>query len=182
MEPVPDASDIEAVNSLWCLNSLPNKFREFLFKFYNNRLGLNVRTSHFGGETRYCTFCQIENNSLQMRLFLHLFYNFDAVRLIHDQIGRDVLGLSSKTKKNWFGFPSGLTNYKFYALSFLSIQYVIWNAKLSHRLPSASFCLGESIQLLDKLSRLSPRIFNYKDNYDYVLSRSWDRLQARRWW
>ena len=181
MEPVPDASDIEAVNSLWCLNSLPNKFREFLFKFYNNRLGLNVRTSHFGGETRYCTFCQIANNPSTDETFLHLFYNCDAVRLIHDQIGRDVLGLSIKTKKNWFGFPTGLMNNIFYALFFLSIQYFIWNSKLNHRLPSASFCLRESIQLLDKLSRLSPRIFNYKDNYDCVLSRSWDRLQARRW-
>ena len=52
--PVPEVLDLENVLKLWCTTALPSNFREFLFKFYNNRLGLNVRTCHFGGDTRYC--------------------------------------------------------------------------------------------------------------------------------
>ena len=125
---------------------------------------------------------KLRTTHLRMRLFYTFFiiviqYDLSTTKLEEMYI----LGLSCKTKKNWFGFPTGLMNNKFYALFFLSIQYFIWNAKLNHRLPSVSFCLGESIQLLDNLSRLSPGIFNSRDNYDCVLSRSWDRLRARRW-
>ena len=61
-EPVCDCSLIENTLALWSIPALPNSFREFLFKFFNNKLGLNLRTAHFGGDTRFCTFCLIENN------------------------------------------------------------------------------------------------------------------------
>ena len=57
--PVPDTNAIESCLNLWTVNSIPNYFHEFIFKFYNNRLGINTRTSHFGGLTRACTFCSL---------------------------------------------------------------------------------------------------------------------------
>ena len=59
-EQVLDTATVENVLPLWCLSALPNSFCEFLFKFFNNRLGLNQRTAHFGGVTRSCTFCFVQ--------------------------------------------------------------------------------------------------------------------------
>ena len=48
--PILDKQEVENVSAFWSITALPNKFREFLFKFFNNRLGLNARTVHFGGK------------------------------------------------------------------------------------------------------------------------------------
>jgi hypothetical protein len=46
--------------SWWNMYSLPNRIRMFAFKFYNNILGINTRTSHFAvNPTRGCTFCSL---------------------------------------------------------------------------------------------------------------------------
>ena len=129
-EPIPDHWDLENVISLWSLPTLPNKFRKFLFKFFNNRLGLNVRTSHFGGETRYCTFCLIDNSPLVDESFIHLFYNCRTVRLLQERIESTVLGIDYTERMRWFGFPSGQLKNKFYILFLLSVQYFIWQSKL----------------------------------------------------
>ncbi len=44
----------------WNFFFLPNRIRTFAFKFYNNILGLNTRTSHFIiNPNRNCTFCSL---------------------------------------------------------------------------------------------------------------------------
>jgi hypothetical protein len=46
--------------SWWNMNILPNRIRMFAFKFYNNILGINTRTSHFVvNPNRACTFCSM---------------------------------------------------------------------------------------------------------------------------
>jgi hypothetical protein len=46
--------------SWWNMYFLPNRIRMFAFKFYNNILGINTRTSHFAvNPTRACTFCSL---------------------------------------------------------------------------------------------------------------------------
>ena len=179
--PIPDKQEVENVSAFWSITTLPNKFREFLFKFFNNRLGLNVRTVHFGGETRFCTFCLLENSPLMDESFDHLFYSCHTVKLIHERIESSVLGIAESDKKRWFGFPTGDTGNNFYCLFFLSVQFFIWRSKLNNTLPNSNFILGESIQLLDNLSKFNSKIFSGKDNYDCILSRNWDRLRARRW-
>ena len=92
-EQVPDSASVENVLPLWCLTALPNSFREFLFKFFNNRLGLNQRTAHFGGVTRSCTFCLIDNNPLVDESFCHLFYNCPVVSAVHVRLEESILGI-----------------------------------------------------------------------------------------
>ena len=84
-------------------------------------------------------------------------------------------------KKIWFGFPTGQLKNTFYCLFFLSVQYFIWKAKLSKRLPDVNYIFGEAVQLLDKLAKLNNKVFVEKDNFNCILSRSWSLLRARRW-
>ena len=114
--PVQDDQVVENAISLWSLPLLPNNFCEFLFKFLNNRLGLNVRTAHFGGESRFCTFCSLENSPLVDETFIHLFYNCDSVRQVHERIANTVLGITDNNKSMWFGYPTGELKNNFYCL------------------------------------------------------------------
>ena len=180
-EPIPEQGEVENVASLWSLPALPNRFREFLFKYFNNRLGINSRTAHFGGDTRYCTFCLIDNYPLVDESFIHLFYNCRTVRLVQERIESSVLDIDNAEKVQWFGYPSGLLKNKFYILFFLCVQYFIWQSKLRNTLPKVDYILGEAIQLIDNLSGLNPGILSDKDSYMCILSRHWDRLRARRW-
>jgi hypothetical protein len=64
-------------NNLWSYNHLKNDFREFIFKFYNNLLGLNTRVSHFVlNVDRNCTICRaghVERYQLQSYRFKPFF-------------------------------------------------------------------------------------------------------------
>ncbi len=54
-----------SIISAWAKNAISNRFRTFLFKFYNNILGLNTRVSHFDNNVnRKCTLCTINQHSL----------------------------------------------------------------------------------------------------------------------
>ena len=105
--PIPDKQEVENVSAFWSITALPNKFREFLFKFFNNRLGLNVRTVHFGGETHFCTFCLLENSPLMDESFDHLFYSCHTVKLIHERIESTVLGIAESDNKKMVWISNG---------------------------------------------------------------------------
>jgi hypothetical protein len=46
--------------SLWGTRGIPNRTKTFLFKYFNNILGINTRLSHFvANRRRGCTFCEL---------------------------------------------------------------------------------------------------------------------------
>ena len=104
--PVQDDQVVENALSLWSLPSLPNNFCEFFV----------VRTAPFGGESRFCAFCSLENSPLVDETFIHLFYNCDSVRQVHERIANTVLGITDNNKSMWFGYPTGELKNNFYCL------------------------------------------------------------------
>ena len=92
---IPDANTIGNFLSLWNLTFIPNKLRDFIFKFYNNRLGINTRTSHFGGHTRNCTFCTILGNHTHDESFIHLFFDCEVVKNIKNSLDRNLFSFSN---------------------------------------------------------------------------------------
>jgi hypothetical protein len=70
---------------LWNKCYLPNKVREFIFKFYNNQLSINTRLSHYTlNRTRSCTFCMLAGAPAPAdETFLHIFFECETVRRIH---------------------------------------------------------------------------------------------------
>ncbi len=62
--------------SMWNCTGLTNRLKTFIFKFYNNLLGLNTRLSHFViNQSRGCTFCHGTADPVPDETFLHLFYD-----------------------------------------------------------------------------------------------------------
>jgi hypothetical protein len=162
-------------------NSLPNHFREFLFKFFHNRLGLNTRISHFTDNSRWCTFCSIVGKNLgpfDDETFLHLFITCPSVKKVHDDISSSLLSCLELRKENWLGISG---ENPFLRLFVLSVQYQIWCSKLSGTLPNSNHCAGEAIYLMSNAVRCNPKISEHKNNLNCLLSRLWDQLSRPRW-
>jgi hypothetical protein len=137
-------NDLFAKNlSIWNTAGFSNRQKMFLFKFYNNILGLNVRTSHFvPNGTRICFFCS-KNPVPQQNdeTFLHLFYSCDTTKNWHQNFIRKCLpelpAMTAQEEKSlWF---LGYTNDRFsltVLFSILTFQYCVWEAKLKKKTPS----------------------------------------------
>jgi hypothetical protein len=130
--------------SWWNLNCLPNRVRMFAFKFFNNILGLNTRTSHFAvNPTRNCQFCLLANNdNLPDETFTHLFLNCPTVRAWHDNFTQKYFNNLNLTPEERFNFfflgilpQSNIPNFAVLS-TVLLLQYCIWEEKLRKRAPS----------------------------------------------
>jgi hypothetical protein len=129
---IPRNENFDDVNNfiaftLWGEVYLPNQFREFLYKFFNNCLGINTRLSHFvQNQGRGCTFCSIKTGVpiIPDETFLHLFYECQTVQVIHRSFAAkffmDVNLDDELRRRFWFGIlPSDMVEknsmqYPFY--------------------------------------------------------------------
>lgn len=127
----PEPEVLKGVLGLWTVPTLPNNIREFIFKIYNNFLGLNRRTINFGGTTSKCTFCTILGvQNPADDIFLHLFYDCPTVKTIQFKI-QDTLSNDGETytndqiKAKWFGLDNKIVNSSFRKLIYLTMQFHI---------------------------------------------------------
>ena len=122
---IPDANTIGNFLSLWNLTFIPNKLRDFIFKFYNNRLGINTRTSHFGGNTRNCTFCTILGNHTHDESFIHLFFECEVVKNIQNSLDRNLFSFSNDDilEKKADGLVVSSLTEKILTLDFFFLRY-----------------------------------------------------------
>jgi hypothetical protein len=140
-----ECTEIQIKNmiTLWGEVTLPNPFREFLYKFYNNCLGINTRLSHFvQGRGRGCTFCTLNNvANTPDETFLHIFYGCNTVQSVHNSFTARYfidINLDDGPKRMfWYGIlPSGLPEKNLFMYTILLVQFGIWRAKLKNKLPS----------------------------------------------
>jgi hypothetical protein len=127
---------------LWCGSGFSNRYRTFAFKFFNNILGINVRTSHFGvNATRYCFFCTKERNFNTDESFIHLFFDCPTVRNWHEAFIVEFIrpgGFPIDTDKKKFLFTGILDNAfnYFEASAAITFQFSVWEEKLRKKTPS----------------------------------------------
>jgi hypothetical protein len=141
----PNLKNYGICTSLWNRNGLSNHFKTFLFRFYNNILGLNTRLSHFVPNTsRKCTFCEITSGQQSVdESFIHIFFDCQHVRRWHTDFVRKYLpdfnnlDIPSQKKMWFFGILPNADEVEFFpAISLLCFQFCIWEAKLGKKIPS----------------------------------------------
>jgi hypothetical protein len=83
---------IGKVLAWWDKNFLQNRYKEFLFKFTSNTLGLNSRVAHFNVNVNAgCTFCTINKRfPVPQESFRHLFFDCSSTSMIQDRACRDL--------------------------------------------------------------------------------------------
>jgi hypothetical protein len=158
---LPTADDMGSMVSLWSKNGLNTRVKTFLFKFYNNLLGINTRVSHFDNSVdRRCTICKINqsNNNIGTRVnvapvpvtvliadesFKHVFLDCPLVRKLHDQFLEKYFNSltfnteAERAKFFLYGTVPGNVNYNiFIHASIMLFQYGIWQMKLKKRILS----------------------------------------------
>jgi hypothetical protein len=179
---INDDTPFSSSLGLWQLHSIPNDFREFIFKFFHNRLPTNTRVSNFSDNSRWCTFCSIVGRGLgpfDDETFPHLFINCPTVANIHRKIELDLLEVNpDQSGLRWVGL--GDENI-FLRLFILAVQYLVWCSKKKNCLPDANFCIGEAVYLLDQPCKFNKKIRNALNNTRSPVSRLWPRLTQPRW-
>jgi hypothetical protein len=131
--------------SLWNISGIPNRIRTFLFRFYNNILGINTRLSHFvPNQSRACTFCTIVNIQQNAdETFSHIFYDCPTVRSWHNKFFERYLPENyirdEQDRKNilFLGtFHNEEKDNSFLLVSVLIFQFCIWDQRLKKKIIS----------------------------------------------
>jgi len=169
--------------SLWNNNSLPNNFREFIFKYNNNILPINTRLSHFAdNQVRSCTFCTLANvNPPVDEDFYHLFYNCPTTKKFHTEFKTKFLSELNLTPNDWkklifTGTGTDDLNYNtFLAISILYLQFCIWTKKLRKKIPSFRTLMVDFFDTLNGILTYSPFLHIEKNRLiNITLFRDWD--------
>ncbi len=147
---VTPANDIRIHHLCLVKKCIIQPFRMFLFKFYNNILGLNTRVSHFDNNvSRKCTLCTINQQShftnatpgtvpvpVPDKTFKHLFFDFPVTKNLHTAFTDEFftgLRFESESDRLNFFFQGRLNDGQKYNLfihsAVLAFQYCIWEMK-----------------------------------------------------
>jgi hypothetical protein len=147
---IPTNDIYGSIISAWSKNALSNRFRTFLFKFYNNILGLNTRVSHFDNNvSRKCTLCTINQQSVFTNAnpgtvpvpvpdetFKHLFFDCSVTKNLHSAfIDEFFTGLrfdneSYRTNFVFLGRVNDGPKYNlFIHTAIMAFQFCIWEMK-----------------------------------------------------
>jgi hypothetical protein len=178
-----DHTILKSVYSAWTFNFINNKLKDFIFKFTNNYLGLNIRIVHFTDRIeRGCTFCTLKQiRDTPDETFFHLFYSCDVTKKILEKFFNTYftdLGLDAVQKqKFWFGvatLPVHVTDKNMLMLSIFFIQSQIWESKLRGKLPSYNSINIELKRFIWEAT-LANKNFCTGDNA-FLLSRNWHTL------
>jgi hypothetical protein len=187
--PVPDEKKLENLYVEWTVQCYPLKLREFIFKFRNNLLGLNVRVVHFNDNVgRGCTFCRIQNGNgpLPDETFLHLFYSCPhSKKLVNGFLGKyfTMIDLNDEQQVKTFTFlgeinPDYQNNF-FISTVAIYLSFFIWQCKLQKKIPLMENCLNDIFYSVDIIRRISSK-FREHMNLNLPLCRVWSEEASRR--
>jgi hypothetical protein len=147
-----------------------NRCREFLFKFYNNILGLNVRVANFvGGHDAECTFCCVglEPRPIPAESFIHVFFdcpNSEKYRLAVETTFFPEIARYSREQRLYFWFTGGLQYQnslvynEFIMFVVANTNYWIWKCKLMKEILPESILVKDLIFNIRKGLKLSRKM------------------------
>ena len=149
MTGVENVTDLRATHLLssWNNTKLNNKIRTFLFKFYNNILGLNSRVAKFNNAIDpSCTFCTA--NKLfpaEKESFSHLFYYCPTTNKLLSTFLARYFTINSLTATEFFAskINDKEDNNMALQLALDIFRYYIWNCKLEKKIPTVGNIFNE---------------------------------------
>jgi hypothetical protein len=136
----PTSQRIKSLFSNWNLHYLSSGIRVFIFKYYNNILGINSRIAHFNREIDAgCTFCVLRKNLPAPKETLsHIFFNCPTTSdVLVKFYAKYLRGIT--LEQNTF-FLSNASEYESenrpLSLVLDIVRYVIWQHKLNKKVPN----------------------------------------------
>jgi len=171
---------LKANLGFWNFTGQQNSVREFIYKFYNNQLGLNTRVAHFvRGHNRGCTLCQLKNiNPLPDETFKHLFFDCDTVASLHKRLIEKYFSSlrnmnEQQQRQFWFnGIFENKANL-FVTFAIFAFQFLIWKLKLRKEILNFSTMEQNWLYTLDVTHRLSNKIREAVLLINFDIRRCW---------
>jgi hypothetical protein len=144
-ESVPLNCNALVYNMQWSNTYYSTEIRTFIFKLYNNTLGLNARTAHYNENVNAaCMFCSKSFLLPAHReTFLHFFWYCNTTEGLRLRFG-NFLGFAEITKEQFFYAIDGERRVKKVELFLFDIfKFTLWTFKLKKKLPNWSYFLSE---------------------------------------
>jgi hypothetical protein len=140
-----DYSFVSKQISLWNTYGISHSLGSFIFKFYNNILGINARLFHFvPGVSKNCTLCSLKNiPNPEPEKFLNMFFSCPTVTQWNTAFLAKYfpeLYFPTDRDKKIFLFlgrvPEPFGANIFIAMTILIFKFCVWEAKLKKKLHS----------------------------------------------
>ena len=144
----------------WNKLFLPSEIKVFLFKFYNNILGTNLRVSKFNRETKpECTFCPINGPfPVPREDFSHIFFNCPSMKKIVIDFFEEYMTINVTTCSIFCGgniAEKEEINRPFQLIMDI-LRYHIWTSKLE-KSPSKAKILGNVNDTISRILTISTK-------------------------
>jgi hypothetical protein len=165
---------------LWNTGGISNRIKMFLFKFYNNLLGLNTRVSHFvAAQSRACTFCDGSGTTVPPdEKFIHLFMECPTTFDWHCQfLGKyfpHLIYMDAQQRRSfffWGRLPGEGTVNKFLVISVLIFQWCVWEEKLRKKIPSFHTIDNIFAEHIFTLTSMNRKIYSSAEKLNLPLCR-----------
>ncbi len=169
--PVPVEIRAAAMYTSWSSHFLNTSIRVFLFKFYNNILGINTRVANFNPNINAgCTFCGINGPfPVPAETFTHLFFDCNHVQNILGRLYDKYLCNFDLNKNSFF-----ITNINEkecenwpVMIFFNIVRYNIWQNKLEKKIPVFYKICVEIEYAFEIIFGTSPKVFDMFNNCNY---------------
>jgi hypothetical protein len=169
--------------SAWNHTFFGNQQREFLYKYFNNILGLNARVAHFvANHSAECSVC-IANNEprpIQAETFLHIFFECSHSNRYREMAEKEFFPeLVQETVENkrtfWLlGIIPHNGSYicnQFMQSAVFIVNYLVWKSKLSKTVVPVSIFKGDFTYMCRNLLLKSVKLREAKTNAHFFLCR-----------
>jgi hypothetical protein len=174
---IPERQIIVKLNNNWTRHFLNSDFRTFLFKLYNNTLGINARVYHYNPERGpECTFCLKKKNlPADRETIQHFFWHCPTSNQSITVLSNSLLNFEL-TKVNFFLGTDDRNVYNdALMVIFDLIKYILWLARIRRAIPTTHSMTSDFTYLwciiLDSSKRIKSLVTNsnfVRRNRDYV--------------
>ena len=143
----------------WNKQFLSSEIKVFMFKFYNNTLGTNLRVSKFNYEiSPECTFCSINGPHPASREdFVHLFFHCPTTKKIIQEFFHKYMTIQVPECEEFFGANLGDNeeNNNCFQLVMDILRFYLWQAKLEKKLPSKTNVFENVNDTISRIMKVS---------------------------
>ena len=162
---------VKCMLGAWNNFSLPGKIRTFLFKFYNNTLGLNSRVAKFNNTVDPgCTFCSLTNTRpVCKESFAHLFYYCETTNKIIAEFFQRYFTIDTPDTNTFFSGNISIKEDENQSLQLVLdvLRFHIWTCKLEKKIPVISNLFSEINDTMGTIYAASNKIKNKANSCDF---------------
>jgi hypothetical protein len=181
----PDTGTLARLVGLWNCHFLPNKIREFFYRFITNSLPLNTRLSNYvRNVNRNCTLCLIDRLPAPVEeSFIHLFSRCPVSSRIHRWfLDKYFPGTFNDYDAKVFllgGGAAGRVSQNFVVIIPLLWQFLIWEMKLQKRVLSPLTLDNDFRFIIKRICSYNKKLLFGLNSFNQNVVGRWDWCNLR---